>query len=60
MGMLFSRNTPIMDTSFFDPEHDLDLVAMIESARTEDDIASIARLCKARKRDRRKAAWVVR
>ncbi len=49
-----------MDTSFFDPEHDLDLVALIENARTEDDIASIARICKARKRARNKAARAVR
>lgn len=55
MDMLFTRNTPIMDTSFFDPDHDLDLVALIEDARSEDDIASIARLCKARKRARNRA-----
>ncbi len=58
--MLFSRIIPKMDTSFFDPEHDLDLVAMIENARTEEDIASIARMCKQRQRQRRRAARAVR
>ncbi len=57
--MLFSRSTPKIDTSFFHPDHDLDLVALIESARTEDDIASIARVCKARHRARRRAARAI-
>jgi hypothetical protein len=58
--MFFKRNIQALDTSFFEDEHDLDLVAMINNARTEDDIQSIARMCKARMRARRKAARAAR
>jgi hypothetical protein len=43
-----------IDTSLFDPEHDMDLVAMINEARTEHEIQSVARMSRARMRARRK------
>jgi len=43
-----------VDTSLFDPEHDMDLVAMINEARTEHEIQTVARMSRARMRARRK------
>jgi hypothetical protein len=49
----FRRNENVMDTSLFDPEHDMDLVAMINEARTEREIQSVARMSRTRMRARR-------
>lgn len=49
----FWRNENDVDTSLFDPEHDMDLVALINEARTEDEIRSVARMSRARMRTRR-------
>lgn len=49
----FRRHQNDLDTSLFDPEHDLDLVAMINNARTEREIQSVARMSRARMRARR-------
>ena len=50
----FWRNENELDTSWFDPEHDLDLVMMINEAHTEHDIQAIARIGNARIRARRR------
>jgi hypothetical protein len=50
----FRRTQNDVDTSLFDPEQDMDLVIMIESARTEDEIQSVVRISNARMRARRK------
>ena len=50
----FWRNENTLDTSWFDPEHDMDLVTMINEARHEHDIQSIARMSNARSRARRR------
>ena len=42
-----------LDTSLFDPEHDMDLVGMINNARTDREIQSVARMSRARMRARR-------
>jgi hypothetical protein len=49
----FRRNSNEVDTSLFDPEQDMDLVALINSARTEREIQSVARMSRARMRARR-------
>jgi hypothetical protein len=49
----FLRHQNELDTSLFDPEQDMDLVGMINSARTEREIQSIARMSRARMRARR-------
>jgi hypothetical protein len=49
----FRRNENTMDTSLFDPEHDMDLVALINEARTEREIQSVARMSRTRMRARR-------
>ena len=49
----FRRHQNELDTSLFDPEHDLDLVVMINNARTEHEIQSVARMSRARMRARR-------
>jgi hypothetical protein len=43
-----------LDTSLFDPEHDMDLVAMINEARSEHELQSVARMSRARMRARRR------
>ncbi len=48
------KTTDELDTSLFDPEHDMDLVALINEARTEQDIQSVARMSRARMRARRR------
>ncbi len=48
------RTTTELDTSLFDPEQDMDLVAMINEARTESEIHSVARMSRARMRARRR------
>ena len=50
----FRRTLNDVDTSLFDPEQDMDLVIMIESARTEQEIQSVVRMSNARMRARRK------
>jgi hypothetical protein len=50
----FRRTQNDVDTSLFDPEQDMDLVIMIESARTEHEIQSVVRMSNARMRARRK------
>jgi hypothetical protein len=50
----FRNSQNHIDTSLFDPEHDMDLVAMINEARTEHEIHSVARMSRARMRARRK------
>ncbi|HET9094163.1 MAG TPA: hypothetical protein VFN36_03665 [Solirubrobacteraceae bacterium] len=50
----FRRNNNELDTSLFDPEQDMDLVAMINEARTESEILSVARMSRARMRARRR------
>jgi len=49
----FRKHQNDFDTSLFDPEHDLDLVVMINNARTEDEIQSVARMSRSRMRARR-------
>jgi hypothetical protein len=49
----FRRHKNELDTSLFDPEHDMDLVAMINNARTEREIQSVARMSRTRMRARR-------
>jgi hypothetical protein len=56
----FWRTENDMDTSLFDPEHDMDLVAMINEARTEREIQSVAQISRARMRARRKQLAVER
>lgn len=54
--MFNSRRTPNeVDTSLFDPEHDMDLVALINNARTEREVESVAHMSRARMRSRRRA-----
>lgn len=50
----FRRNENDVDNSLFDPEQDMDLVVMIEQARTEREIQMIVRMSRARMRARRK------
>ena len=50
-NFLKSRNE--LDTSLFNPEEDMDLVAMINEARTEEEIQWVARMTRARMRARR-------
>lgn len=50
----FRNSKNDLDTSLFDPEHDMDLVALINEARTEREIQSVARMSRARMRARRK------
>jgi hypothetical protein len=52
MCMFFRRDTKL-DTSLFDPEHDMDLVLMINNARTEREMQAIARMSRARMHARR-------
>ncbi|MDE3130861.1 MAG: hypothetical protein KGL16_06870 [Acidobacteriota bacterium] len=47
------RNQNQLDTSLFDPEQDMDLVTLINEARTEREMQSVARMSRARMRDRR-------
>jgi hypothetical protein len=61
MGMFkFWRNENDMDTSLFDPEHDMDLVTMINEARTDSEMRSVAQISRARMRARRKQLAVER
>lgn len=50
--MFFRKNTHF-DTSLFDPDHDMDLVALANNARSEDDLEFVARISRARMRARR-------
>ena len=50
----FRRAQNEADTSLFDPEQDMDLVIMIDQARTHDEIQSVVRMSNARMRARRK------
>ena len=49
----FRRTEKTVDTSLFDPEHDMDLVALINEARTEREIETVARMSRSRMRARR-------
>ncbi len=53
--MNFRRNTQDVDTSLFDPEHDMDLVALINEARTEGEMERIAHMSRSRMKARRAA-----
>lgn len=50
----FRRTTNDLDTSLFDPEQDMDLVVMINEARTESEIHAVARMSRTRMRARRR------
>lgn len=50
----FRNHDSEMDTSLFDPEQDMDLVALINNARTEREVQSVARMSRARMRTRRR------
>ena len=50
----FRRTENELDTSWFDPEHDMDLVIMINEAQTEHDIRAISHMSNARIRARRR------
>jgi hypothetical protein len=50
----FTKTTDELDTSLFDPELDMDLVALINEAKTEREIQSVARMSRARMRARRR------
>jgi hypothetical protein len=50
----FRRAQNDTDTSLFDPEQDMDLVIMIDNARTHAEIQSVMRMSSARMRARRK------
>jgi hypothetical protein len=56
----FRRNEKDLDSSLFDPEQDMDLVIMIERARTEHEIQAVVRMSSARMRDRRHQLAVAR
>lgn len=49
----FRRDKNEADTSLFDPEQDMDLVIMIDNARTHAEIQSVVRMSRARMRARR-------
>ncbi len=49
----FRRVQNELDTSLFDPEQDMDLVVLINDARTDREIQSVARMSRARMRARR-------
>jgi hypothetical protein len=53
--MTFRRNSQDVDTSLFDPEHDMDLVGLINEARTEADMQRIAYMSRGRMKARRAA-----
>ena len=50
--MFFRRNEKL-DTSLFDPDHDMDLVIMVNNARTEREMQAVARMSRARMHARR-------
>jgi hypothetical protein len=50
--MFFRRNSSL-DTSLFDPDHDMDLVMMVNNARTEREMQAVARMSRARMHARR-------
>ena len=50
--MFFRRDTKL-DTSLFDPDEDMDLVIMVNNARTEREMQAVARISRARMHARR-------
>ena len=50
--MRFRNNTNYLDSDHFDLEHDLDLVAMLNNARTEGEIRQAVQMGRARMRAR--------
>jgi hypothetical protein len=54
--MFFSRNTPQLDSTFFEDDQDRDLLALIDNARTDEEVRRIARMCMQRSRARIEAA----
>lgn len=56
----FRRNENAVDTSLFDPEYDMDLVLMINEARSEHELQSVMRMSRARMRARRRQLGAAR
>jgi hypothetical protein len=56
----FRRNEKDLDTSLFDREQDMDLLIMIDNARTDAEIQSVVRMSNARMRARRRAIEAAR
>jgi hypothetical protein len=54
--MFFSRNKIERNLGFFEDDHDYDLLALIDGARTEEEVRRVARLCMQRSRARIEAA----
>jgi hypothetical protein len=52
MGMPNRNDVNHLDASLFDPDHDLDLVAMLNNARTHDEVRQAMRLSRNRMRVR--------
>jgi len=50
---MFLRRNAELDTSLFDPDHDMDLVMMVNNARTERELQAVARMSRARMHARR-------
>ncbi|HUY59059.1 MAG TPA: hypothetical protein VMV16_05070 [Solirubrobacteraceae bacterium] len=50
---MFFRRNENLDTSLFDPDHDMDLVMMVNNARTEQEMQAVARISRARMHARR-------
>ncbi len=53
--MLNNNNAPELDSSLFDDEHDMDLVLLLSSARTDYDVNDAIRVWDNRMRHRRAA-----
>jgi len=56
----FLKSQKELDTSLFNPEEDMDLVALINEARTEQEIQAVANMSRARMRARRQALRAAR
>ncbi len=57
--MFFSRNSTQRDVGFVQDDSDRDLLALIDSARTDEEVRRVARLCMQRTRARIEAARAV-
>jgi hypothetical protein len=61
VGMFnFRRKEIEVDSSLFDAEQDMDLIIMIEKARTHEEIQSVIRMSRSRMRARRHQHAVAR
>jgi hypothetical protein len=49
------RNNTELDTELFDPEHDMDLVALLNNAQTDNELQAVIRMSRYRMRARRSA-----